>query len=139
MKVCNNCGTNCQDDAQFCLGCGVTFTGATGAAEYAHTQQFNNQTQTHEYRVTIETPMPKPTQLSEKDRTLRLIAFIFSCISLAGACWLVIPLAWMIPMTVITWGIYKGTKKNTVAFGVCMLLFVNLVSGILLLCSDKEE
>ena len=51
----------------------------------------------------------------------------------------IIPLAWMIPMTVHSWGIYKGTKDNTVCFGVCTLLFVSLVGGILLLCSKKER
>ena len=49
-----------------------------------------------------------------------------------------IPLAWMIPMTVISWGIYKGTRANTVAFGVCTLIFVDLISGILLLISHKD-
>ena len=61
--------------------------------------------------------------------------------ALAGvvmAPFLLIPLAWMIPMTVRTYKIYKGRKPNTVAFGVCTLIFVNLVSGILLLCSDKD-
>ena len=47
-------------------------------------------------------------------------------------------LAWMIPMTVHSWGIYKGKRRNTVAFGVCTLIFVNVVSGILLLCSKKD-
>jgi hypothetical protein len=44
----------------------------------------------------------------------------------------------MIPMTVISYGIYKGTKRNTVAFGVCTLLFMSLVSGVLLLVSKKD-
>ena len=35
----------------------------------------------------------------------------------------------MIPMTVMSWGIYKGTRANTVAFGVCNLLFVNTIGG----------
>ena len=36
---------------------------------------------------------------------------------LAVACAMfIIPLAWMIPMTVHTWGIYQGNKNNTVAF-----------------------
>jgi len=76
--------------------------------------------------------------MTDTDRTLRLIAFILNLITIAGCCWLIIPLAWMIPMTVRTWGIYKGTKPNTVALGVCTLIFVNIVSGILLLCSKKE-
>jgi hypothetical protein len=45
----------------------------------------------------------------------------------------------MIPMTVISHGIYKGTKKNTTTFGVCTLLFMNLASGILLLVSKKDD
>lgn len=77
--------------------------------------------------------------MSSQDRTLRLIAFIFCVISLASWGWLIIPLAWMIPMTVCAWGIYKGTRPNTVAFGVCTLIFFSFVSGILLLVSSKDE
>ena len=77
--------------------------------------------------------------MSETDRTMRLIAFILNVISAVACCWLLIPLAWMIPMTVISWGIYKGTRPNSVAFGVCTLLFVNMVSGILLLCTNKDK
>lgn len=51
--------------------------------------------------------------------------------------WTLLPLAWMIPMTVMSWGIYKGTRANTVAFGVCNLLFVNTIGGVLV--SNKER
>lgn len=64
--------------------------------------------------------------VSDQDKTLRLIAFIFNIISLVTMCWLIIPLAWLIPMCVISWGIYKGTKANTVAFGVCRSSFLRL-------------
>lgn len=70
--------------------------------------------------------------VSDQDKTLRLIAFIFNIISLVTMCWL-------IPMCVISWGIYKGTKANTVAFGVCTLIFSSLVAGILLLISKKDR
>lgn len=83
-------------------------------------------------------PQP-PYAVSEQDRTLRLIAFIFSLISLVTLGWLIVPLAWMIPMCVVSWGIYKGTRPNTVAFGVCTLIFVSLVAGILLLISRKDR
>lgn len=52
--------------------------------------------------------------------------------------WTLLPLAWMIPMTVMSWGIYKGARANTVAFGVCNLLFVNTIGGGLLI-SNKER
>ncbi|MDR0513737.1 MAG: DUF2510 domain-containing protein [Coriobacteriaceae bacterium] len=73
------------------------------------------------------------------DDSLKLIAFVFSLVSTISVGILLVPLIWMVPMTVISWGIYKGTKRNTVAFGVCTLLFVNLISGVLLLCSQKDE
>jgi len=76
---------------------------------------------------------------NDSDKTLRLVAFIFCLISTVCIGWTLIPLAWMIPMTVISYGIYKGTKKNTVAFGVCTLIFVSLVAGILLLVAKKDD
>lgn len=85
--------------------------------------------------------MPETTSTiaPETDKTLRLLAFIFNLVSTISIGWTIIPLAWMIPMTVISYGIYKGTKDNTTAFGVCTLIFVSLVSGILLLVSKKDR
>lgn len=77
--------------------------------------------------------------VSPQDSTLRLIAFILALLSTITAGWFIIPLAWMIPMTVMTWGVYKGKRPNTVAFGVCSLIFLNVVGGILLLVSTKDE
>ena len=76
--------------------------------------------------------------MSSTAQTLRLINFILCVISCVASCWLIVPLAWMVPMTVHSWGIYKGTKANTVAFGVCTLIFTNLIGGILLLVSKKD-
>lgn len=81
----------------------------------------------------------QPTGVTESDTTLRLIAFILSLISTISVGWLIIPLLWMVPMTIISWGIYKGTKRNTTAFGVCTLLFLNFIAGILLLVSKKDR
>ena len=70
---------------------------------------------------------------------MRLVAFILCLVSTVSVGWTIIPLAWMIPMTVHCWGLYKGTKANTTGFGVCTLIFVNLVGGILLLVSRKDR
>lgn len=80
-----------------------------------------------------------PYAPAEEDRTLRLVAFVFAVLCTVSVCWAIIPLAWMIPMTVRCWGIYKGTKPNTTAFGVCTLIFLSLVGGILLLVSKKDQ
>ena len=76
--------------------------------------------------------------VSEKDRTLRLIAFIFNVLSAVGMAVLIVPLLWTVPACIRSWNIYKGKRPNTVLFGVLDLLFINLVSGILLLCSKKD-
>lgn len=75
---------------------------------------------------------------STNDQTLRLVAFVFCIISTIASAILIVPLIWMIPMSVMCWGIYKGTRANTTAFGVCTLIFVSLVAGILLLVSKKD-
>ena len=86
-----------------------------------------------------ETTAPAPTTTNDSDKNLKLAAYIFMLISTIFAGFAIIPLAWMLPMTIISYGIYKGTKKNTVAFGVCSLLFVSLIGGILLLVAKKDD
>lgn len=81
---------------------------------------------------------PAVQAVDGNDQTLRLVAFILCLLSTISVGWAIIPLAWMIPMTVHCWGLYKGTKANTTAFGVCTLIFVNIVGGILLLVSKKD-
>ena len=126
-----------------------------GQAYDPYQAQAQQQPYQQPYQATYEQPQPAyqqvyaqpvapaaPTTLypmTDTDRNLRLVAFIFCILSLVGSCWLIIPLAWMIHMSVISWGIYKGTKANTVAFGVCTLIFCSLVAGILLLCSNKDR
>ena len=124
-------------------------------AQQAYDPYQAQQTYQQPYQATYEQPQPAYQQvyaqpvapaapaalypMTDADRNLRLVAFIFCILSLVGSCWLIIPLAWMIPMSVISWGIYKGTKANTVAFDVCTLIFCSLVAGILLLCSNKDR
>lgn len=126
-----------------------------GQAYDPYQPQVQQQPYQQPYQATYEQPQPAYQQvyaqpvapaapaalypMTDTDRNLRLVAFIFCILSLVGSCWLIIPLAWMIPMSVISWGIYKGTKANTVAFDVCTLIFCSLVAGILLLCSNKDR
>jgi len=80
-----------------------------------------------------------PNQADSNKSTLRMVAFVFCIISTVSIGWLIIPLAWLIPMTIHCWGVYKGTKSNTTAFGVLTLIFVSMVSGILLLISGEDK
>lgn len=116
----------------------------------------------------------QPLQAPEgSNRTLRLLAFVFSIISIVGVVAVVVfvalaffgvinmgygysstsslltfdsplvflvalPLAWLIPMCIHTLGIMKGKKRNTVLFGVLMLLFCGFLPGLFLLIAKKD-
>lgn len=58
---------------------------------------------------------------------------IISCV--AGG-WALIPLCWMLPMTISYSRAIKEGREVSTAFKVCTLIFVNLISGILMLVSD---
>ncbi|MDR0298173.1 MAG: hypothetical protein LBI11_05955 [Streptococcaceae bacterium] len=77
-------------------------------------------------------------------QTLYLVAFILNWVVLGLAAltiWGIITAAWIIPMNLLIWKIYKdkSDKYNHVALGICTLLFINLVSGILILVADGES
>ena len=60
-----------------------------------------------------------------------IICIVFALLSL-------VPLCWSIPMTVVTYRGFQKKTKLSIAFKVCTLIFVNIISGILLLC-DQED
>ena len=66
--------------------------------------------------------------------TAAKVLMILTCVGLG---WLLIPLAWLIPFTVIIGKRQTSGKKLSTGFKVCVLLFGNLIAGILLLC-DKD-
>lgn len=76
--------------------------------------------------------------MTQKDRDYRMWAFILNIVTTCLCAWALLPLAWMIPTTVHSWKVYKGTAQNTTAFSVLDLIFTNLISGILLLCTDNK-
>ena len=153
---CIHCGKENVEGAQFCVQCGKPIEAQSAEPEQqqeqgipvpppAPGQQHYQQQTAYQVPYTPEQPQaPHYAQatvysMTSQDETLRLINFILCVLSCVAVCWAVIPLAWMIPMTVHSWGIYKGTKPNTTAFGVCTLIFVSVIGGILLLVSNKDK
>lgn len=154
---CPYCGKENIEHAQFCVQCGKSLAeteqaaaepGPSPAQQQAESiptpPPAPGQQQAYQQPFAQEQPQPVYAQattypMTSQDETLRLINFILCILSCVAICWAVIPLAWMIPMTVHSWGLYKGTKPNTTAFGVCTLIFVNVIGGILLLVSNKDK
>lgn len=70
---------------------------------------------------------------------MKLAAFILCLISTILMGFAIFPLIWCIPMTVHAYGLYRDNEKPGIAFGVCTLLFVSLIGGILLLVDSAED
>lgn len=136
---CPNCGQANEDSAAFCFNCGASLAAQPQAAPVAQEQQTAAQPQVI---INNNTPNMVPGmvyEVSGGNKTLRLMAFIFCLIRVIFIGWTLLPLAWEIPMTVHTWGIYKGRKANTVGFGICCLIFASIIGGILLLCARHDK
>lgn len=142
---CCQCGAKTSIDGQeFCLKCGARLLPTQ--------QQTAPQPQYIFVQQPVQTFTPRGYVKTSRDSTLRLIAAIVNIVfcSLYGlygvatlfasgsGFLLLICLAWMIPMTVYSWRLYTGERPNTTTFAVCTLIFVNLISGILLLVRDKD-
>ncbi|MBQ6839254.1 MAG: zinc-ribbon domain-containing protein [Oscillospiraceae bacterium] len=113
MKYCSNCGTQLADDAVFCTGCGSALQAAP-VSPYAN-----------------PAPVAKESGLATAAKILMIISTVVMGLYL-------IPLAWCIPMTVSYCKKLKNNEPISTGFKVCTLLFVNTISGILMLC-DKDN
>lgn len=120
MKYCTRCGKQIEDNDEFCPYCGAKTDSTGPSMAQATTENSSNKEE-------------------KQMNTLELIAFIFMIISCVSCVPFLIGLCWMIPMTVIYYKSVKERKPVSVAFKVCTLLFVNLISGILMLVDDEKK
>lgn len=107
---CSKCGAQINDDAYVCVNCGCKVERATYAV-----------------------------QVKQTDDTMKTLVKVFMILGCVGMGWLLIPLAWCIPMTVKAFRCMKEGIPMTTGFKVCTLLFVNLVAGIIMLCADDDK
>lgn len=135
--ICPKCGAALEDGQQFCSQCGSQIgqnNNYQPNAGYNQPQGYNQQS-VQVYNQQGIYPRDESTN------TLLMVSFIFMCI--AGGIMAIptfgIALAWCIPMTIHGYKIWKGTAPNTVCFGVCTLLFVGLIAGILMLVAPKDN
>lgn len=111
MKYCAHCGNELLDEAVICPKCGCR-------AENNKTNITNVQNQ--------------------KDLILVInILMIISCV-LSGIAFL-IPLAWTLPMTISLKRRLENHQPVSVAFKVCVILFVNVIAGILLFFVNTDD
>lgn len=110
MKYCTYCGHEIHDEAVVCVGCGRSVTPQT----------------------------PPNTAVKNEESTLSIVVKVFLILGCISQGWLLIPLAWCLPLTISVFNSLRDKKPISTGMKICVLIFVNLIAGICLLCMDDE-
>ena len=70
---------------------------------------------------------------------LATAALVFAIIGCVAQGWLLFPLAWCLPITIIFGNKVKNGEPVGVGLKICMLLFVSLIGGIFALCMGDAK
>ena len=120
MKYCTNCGHKLEDAAKFCPQCGTP-----QSAEY--------QTKEHVEGTVVG------SSNDDEHETLRTLAKIFTIIGavVQGIC--IIPLLWVLPITLPLMRAYEENRKPSLAICILDLLFVSFVGGLFALVDHETK
>ena len=111
MKYCVHCGAEIHDEAVICVKCGRS----------------------------VEAPKPAVAVDNSESNSLEIVVKVFLIISCIAQGWMILPLAWCIPMTVSIFNSFKNKTPISTGMKVCTLLFVNMIAGICLLCMNNND
>ncbi len=148
MKFCRVCGTEMKDEDLVCSNCG-------SREEVVDEQPAGAESQTHSFESGVKfcakcgaklhqdaviCPNCGCSAVEEKGLkknstiiTIIKVLMILSCVAAAAS---VIALAWCIPMTVYAFKALDKGEKFSTTFKVCTLIFVNVIVGVLMLCTE---
>ena len=109
MKYCIHCGAEIHEEAVVCIKCGRSVESA------------------------------KPAVKNDGDDVMGIVIKVFLILGCIAQGWLLIPLAWCLPITISIFNSLRDKKPIGTGLKVCTLLFVNLIAGICLLCMDNDQ
>ena len=121
MKFCSKCGKELHDDAVVCVGCGCPVS--SGSQQNQQVQQYGSFGQKKE----------------KEYGGLATAAKVFAILGCIGMGWMLIPLAWCLPITISFCNKVKKGEEVGVGLKICMLLFVSFLGGILALCMGEAK
>ncbi len=146
MSYCRNCGEELLDGTQFCPHCGAKVEPVPESET-----PFENLEQNTTFTETTTSGTTQTASGTQSSGIKTAVIFlIISCVfcvinalvdaflvSYLDAIVDLVSLCWLIPVTLF---VSKKKSANQISTGakVCILLFCNTISGIVLLCSDKD-
>lgn len=109
MKFCQKCGAQVRDEAVVCTNCGCAVTGNNTSA-----------------------------MATGGNDGLAVAAKVFLILGCILQGWMLIPLAWCLPITISVCNKMKRNEPVGIGLKICALLFVSLLGGIFLLCRNDD-
>ena len=119
MKYCPRCGAEVSKESVYCSKCGFKVDETALDDSTACVVIDNNQS-------------------NKRDDDLLKVAFVFCIISIIFTGFAILPLCWMIPLTICLYNKIQKKEPISIAFKIVILFFVNIVAGILLLVGDEN-
>ena len=123
-----------MDKAVICIHCGC----ALRSSSHHHHSSSSYTRATYPTAVATSYAAPSTVYVKQArhDDTLDIVIKVFMVLGCISLGWAVIPLAWCIPMTVVTFRKLDNREPLGTGLKICSLLFVSLVAGICMLCLD---
>ena len=112
MNYCPSCGQKLDQDYAFCPKCG------------------------HKLSEPVEVVDGRSSMSNKDHETLQIVAKVFMIISTVVCGFFLIPLCWMVPMTVHYSHCIREGRPVGIGFAICSLIFVNTISGILMIVDE---
>ena len=88
--------------------------------------------------ISVEQPAPTSAKQDGESDTLDTVIKVFLIIGCITQGWMLLPLAWCLPITISIFNRMRDKKPIGTGLKVCSLLFVSLVAGICLLCRNEK-
>lgn len=160
---CVNCGKEIDNDFLFCPYCGYNL-----GEKFNNTNNINNNFENNNQNDNYEIIIIDNRSSKDGIKTAIKVFMIFSCIGCIFAAFytyfvlyevvemyeqmgynfsflplfsiiVLIPLIWIIPMTIHYCKMVNIKQNVCLAFKICTLIFVNFIAGILMLCDTSDN
>ena len=125
---CHHCGKEVENGNKFCPYC--------GALQDRYSDDYRYEERKDEYE---ESKTSSSKVASEAQTGLDLAVKIFMVLSTVAFGFAIIPLIWMVPMTIHAFHKADNNEEYGIGFSICSLIFVDVVAGILMIIRDTYK
>jgi len=125
---CHHCGKEVENGNKFCPYC--------GALQDQYSDDYRYEERKDEYE---ESKTSSSKAASEAQTGLDLAVKIFMVLSCVAFGFALIPLIWMVPMTIHAFHKADNNEEYGIGFSICSLIFVDAVAGILMIIRDTYK